>query len=80
MGLVFATVRLLWLSLFLGLPRGAHDKANTEAITVQGKVAAEAGEVELSHALSARLVSLRKPSRRTSNKILPAQPAMNPTC
>jgi len=49
-GLVFATSALALAVAFLGLPRGAHDKANTEAITVQGKVAAEAGEVELSHA------------------------------
>src|SRR5712672_2124956 len=49
-GLVCATGALALAVAFVSMPRGAHDKANTEAITVQGKVAAEAGEVELSHA------------------------------
>jgi len=47
-GLVCATGALALAVAFLSLPRGAHDKANTEAITVQGKVPAVAGEVGLS--------------------------------
>jgi hypothetical protein len=47
-GLVCATGALALAVAFLSLPRGAHDKANTEAITVQGKVAAVADEVGLS--------------------------------
>src|SRR6267378_94945 len=47
-GLVCATGAIALAVAFLGLPRGAHDKADTEAITVQGKVAAEVGEVGLS--------------------------------
>ena len=47
-GLVCATGALGLAVAFLSLPRGAHDKANTEAITVQGKVPAVAGEVGLS--------------------------------
>jgi hypothetical protein len=47
-GLVCATGALALAVAFLGLPRGAHDKANTEAITVQRKVPAVADEVRLS--------------------------------
>src|SRR6267154_1631009 len=47
-GLVCATGALALAAAFLSLPRGAHDKANTEAITVEGKVPAGAGEVGLS--------------------------------
>jgi len=46
--LVCATGALALAAGFLSLPRGAHDKANTEAITVQGKVPAVAGGVGLS--------------------------------
>jgi len=53
-GLVCATGALALAVAFLSLPRGAHDKANTEAITVQGKVAAVADEVGLSVALEHR--------------------------
>src|SRR6266853_4023160 len=47
-GLVCATGALALAVAFLSLPRGAHDKANTETITVQGKVPAVADEVRLS--------------------------------
>ena len=50
-GLVCATSALALAVAFLSLPRGAHDKASTEAITVQGKVPAGAGEAVLSLAL-----------------------------
>jgi hypothetical protein len=45
---VCATGALALAVAFLSLPRGAHDKANTEAITVQRKVPAVADEVGLS--------------------------------
>jgi len=47
-GLVCATGALALAVAFLSVPRGAHDKASTEAITVQGKVPAVAGGVGLS--------------------------------
>ena len=47
-GLVCVTGALALAVAFLSLPHGAHDKANTEAITVEGKVPAGAGEVGLS--------------------------------
>jgi hypothetical protein len=47
-GLVCATGALALAVAFVSMPRGAHDKANTEAITVQGKVPAVADEVGLS--------------------------------
>jgi len=47
-GLVCATGALALAVAFLSSPRGPHDKANTEAITVQGKVPAVADEVGLS--------------------------------
>jgi len=47
-GLVCATGALALAVAFLSLPRGAHDKANTEAITVQRKAPAVADEVGLS--------------------------------
>src|SRR5712672_486859 len=47
-GLVCATGVLALAVAFLSLPRGAHDKANAEAITVQRKVPAVAGGVGLS--------------------------------
>ena len=47
-GLVCATGALALAAAFLSLPRGAQDKANTEAITVQGKLPAGAGEAVLS--------------------------------
>ncbi len=47
-GLVCATGALALTVAFLSLPRGAHDKANTEAITVQRKVPAVEDEVGLS--------------------------------
>ena len=47
-GLVCATGALALAVTLLSLPRGAHDKANTEAITVQRKVPAVADEVGLS--------------------------------
>ncbi len=48
--LVCATGALALAAAFLSLPRGAHDKANTEAIAVQGKVPAVADEMGLSRA------------------------------
>src|SRR5258706_6535456 len=42
--LVCATGALALAVAFLSLPRGAQDKANTEAITVQGKLPAGASE------------------------------------
>ncbi len=47
-GLVCATGALALAVAFLSLPRGAQDKANTEAITVQGKLPAGACEAVLS--------------------------------
>jgi hypothetical protein len=48
--LVCATGALALAAAFLSMPRGAHDKANTEAITVQSKVPAVADEIGLSRA------------------------------
>src|SRR6266853_4646817 len=65
-GLVCATGALALAVAFLGLPRGAHDKANTEAISLQGKVPAVADEMGLSRApehkirFSARAVKLQE--------------------
>jgi hypothetical protein len=47
-GLVCATGALALAVAVLSIPRGAHDKASTEAITVQGQLPAGAGEVGLS--------------------------------
>jgi hypothetical protein len=51
-GLVCATGALALAVAFLGLPRGAHDKANTEAITVPSKMPAGPGEALLNLALA----------------------------
>jgi hypothetical protein len=47
---VCATGALALAVAFVSLPRGAHDKANAEAITVQGEVPAVADEMGLSRA------------------------------
>src|SRR5260221_740075 len=62
-GLVCATGALALAVAFLSLPRGAHDKASTEAITVPSKVPAVAGGVGLSVA----------PEHRYSGKAVKAQ-------
>jgi hypothetical protein len=45
---VCATGALALAAAFLSVPRGAHDKARTEAVTVPSKVPAGAGRLELS--------------------------------